>query len=362
MYLSYNILLVPNPPSNLPPPLSPFPEMRSYPYLAFPLLAAATTGVTGGDRMGGGMCPGTTRYATEALLVYSPFTPYWAFNVSQRNAEACWVVADCLFEAAGESRKQQFGATALVMGLIPPTIKDIAWPERRIVYVTKNLHWVVEMLVLALGLVPQVTGDQKETRRLGCEGALVADWAWRNNTMRIRVLVISVFVGALGICYGSLVAMEVFSKRSALGCVVPAFIVAWHIVALIPAAIHLLFSRYGWGRKAEDREGLLRSQGNSDVGQHKEKVASAVPGASEYWPVQMAWGIYYIAGTLVFTSIMAVTVPELTVWVILGLVTAACSKILALFLCLVCEDTYGMPGDGSERIAASTHSNETRPE
>jgi hypothetical protein len=191
--------------------------MRSYPYLASPLLAAATSGLTGGDRMGRGICPGTTRYATEALLVYSPFTPYWAFSVSQRNAEACWVVANCLFEAAGESRKQQFGATALVMGLIPPTIKDLAWPERRIVYVTKNLHWVIEMLVLALGLVPQVTWDQKETRRRECEGALVADWAWRNNTMRIRVLVISAFVGALGICYGSLVAMEVFSKRSALG-------------------------------------------------------------------------------------------------------------------------------------------------
>jgi hypothetical protein len=212
MYLSYNLPLVLSPLNNLPPPLSPFPEMRSYPYLASPLLAAATTGLTGGDRMGRGMCPGTTRYATEALLVYSSFTPYWAFNVSQRNAEACCVVANCLFEAAGESRKQQFGATALVMGLIPPTIKDLAWPERRIVYVTKNLHWVVEMLVLALGLVPQVTGDQKETRRLGCEGALVADWAWRNNTMRTRVLMISVFVGTLEICYGSLVAMEVLVR------------------------------------------------------------------------------------------------------------------------------------------------------
>ena len=45
-----------------------------------------------------------------------------------------------MFEAAGESRKQQFAAIALVMGLIPLTLKDVAWPERRIIYVTKRLN------------------------------------------------------------------------------------------------------------------------------------------------------------------------------------------------------------------------------
>jgi hypothetical protein len=53
----------------------------------------------------------------------------------------------------------------------------------------------------------------------------------------------------------------------------------------------------------------------------------------------MGWGVYYIVGTLFFTSIMAVTVPELVVWVTLGLTTAACSKILAFFLCLSFEKT-----------------------
>jgi hypothetical protein len=323
--------------------------------LLSPVISAITVGVTGGDRLGGGMCPGILRNNTEAILVYTPFKPWWKFTVPYPNSD-CWLIADCLYEAAGESRKQQFSATALVMGLIPPTIKDIAWPERRLVYVTEKLHWAIEILVLALGLVPQVTGDIAETKRKGREGALVADWAWRkDNAVRKRV-VISVAVSAVMLCYGGLVAMEIFSKRSALGCVVPAFIFLWHFVALIPAAIHLLFSRFGWGRMAEKRdgeEGTTRDSASSDKGRSKEQVASAVQGANEYWPVQMAWGIYYIAGTLVFTSIMAVTVPELTVWVVLGLVTAGCSKVLALFLCLVSEASYGKGGSDGEEVVES---------
>jgi hypothetical protein len=322
-----------------------------------PLIPAATTGITGGDRLGGSMCPGKARNDTEAILVYTPFTPWWNFAVPFPDFNSCWLIADCLYEAAGESRKQQFSATALVMGLIPPTIKDIAWPERRLVYVTKKLHWVIEILVLALGLVPQITYDIAETKRRGREGALVADWAWRKkNTVRKRVIVISVAVFALILCYGGLVAMEVFSKRSALGCVVPAFIFLWHFIALIPAAIHLLFSRFGWGRMAEKRdgeEGTVRNSVSGDEGSSNGKVASAVQGANEYWPVQMAWGIYYIAGTLIFTSIMAVTVPELTVWVVLGLVTAGCSKVLAQFLCLVSEDTYGKLDSDGEQVVIS---------
>ena len=44
-----------------------------------------------------------------------------------------------------------------------------------------------------------------------------------------------------------------------------------------------------------------------------------------------------IAGTLIFTSIMAVTVVELIVWVGLGFTVTGTSKILAFFLCLVLE-------------------------
>ena len=34
--------------------------------------------------------------------------------------------------------------------------------------------------------------------------------------------------------------MEIYSKRSALGCPVPIFIAAWQIIALAPAAINSL--------------------------------------------------------------------------------------------------------------------------
>jgi hypothetical protein len=328
-----------------------------------PIIPASTTGKTGGDRLDGGGCPGPNRDATEDLLVYTPFQPYWFFDIpfrAKNDVNNCWVVADCLFETAGESRKQQFSAAALVMGLIPPTIKDIAWPERRVVYVTRQLHWVVEVLVLALGLVPQATGNATLTKEKGSQGAWVAERAWGRSRAQIKGF-IGVFTATLLVCYGALVAMEVFSKRSALGCSVPVFIVTWHILALIPAGIHLLFNRHDGndqGTRSADSADVprIRDQGSSaagDEGHRKDNVASAVQGASEYWPVQMAWGIYYIAGTLVFTSIMAVTVPELTLWVVLGLVTAGCSKVLALFLCLVCEDTDETTSSSGQSVVSS---------
>ncbi|KAF2827452.1 hypothetical protein CC86DRAFT_393580 [Ophiobolus disseminans] len=242
------------------------------------------------------------------ITVYLPFTPYWKFKVPSNDSQGkCWIVADCLFEAAGESRKQQFGATALVMGLIPGTIKDIAWPERRLIHVTKRLYPAVEICVLALGLM-----------------CIVAS------------------TSALVVCYGSLAIMEIYSKRSALGCVAPIFILVWHIIALAPAAIHSGFASLRQRR-------FQRMQLQPGAGRD-EKITSAIQGANEDWPVKMAWGIYYIAGTLVFTSIMAVTVPELVVWVALGLATTGCSRILAFFLCLVEDWVIGM--ESGEELAS----------
>jgi hypothetical protein len=148
---------------------------------------------------------------------------------------------------------------------------------------------------------------------------------------------------------------------------VPVFIVTWHIVALIPTGIHLFLSRSGFMAKASASSPLQRGGNDQgvgtadaadvlhnqeqrsaiiDQGNCEDNVVSSVEGASEHWPVQMAWGIYYIAGTLFFTSIMAVTVWELTLWVVVGLVTTGCSKVLALFLCLVCEHTDGTMNSG----------------
>jgi hypothetical protein len=82
--------------------------------------------------------------------------------------------------------------------------------------------------------------------------------------------------------------------------------------------------------------------------ERKPKVLSAVQGAEEDWPVQMAWGVYYIAGTLIDTSIMAVTVVELCVWVLLTFAVTGCSKVLTAFWYLVYVET----GKENERDAA----------
>ena len=77
----------------------------------------------------------------------------------------------------------------------------------------------------------------------------------------------------------------------------------------------------------------------SENPERKPKIISAVQGADEDWPVQLSWGIYYIAGTLIFTSIMGVTVIELVCWVGLSCAVTGSSKLLAFFLCLVFEKT-----------------------
>ena len=53
----------------------------------------------------------------------------------------------------------------------------------------------------------------------------------------------------------------------------------------------------------------------------------------ENWWIAFTWAVYYAAGTLVFSSIMAVTVIELVVWVILSCYTVAASRLLAVRLC-----------------------------
>ncbi|KAJ5058017.1 hypothetical protein J3E74DRAFT_467739 [Bipolaris maydis] len=218
-------------------------------------------------------------------MAYSPFKPYWKFDKFKHDVQ---------------NRKQQFAATALVMGLIPLTLKDVAWPERRIVHVTEPLPWLCDILVLALGL------RNEESNGL-------AGYAWNMRRSAIRFMVVTLVICLLA-CYAALVFNEIYSKRSALGCVVPFFITAWYIVALLPASIHRAFA----GRR---------------------QALSAIQGADEDWPVQMAWGIYYIAGTLIFASIMAVTIIEMAVWVFLCLAVTGISKVLAFFICLLFEKT-----------------------
>jgi hypothetical protein len=354
--------------------------------LLLPLFASAREeaqrgGPSGSGRIDGNQCPYDTLYEIDAHMVYSPFKPFWKFTRANANTPNCWLVSDCLFEAAGESRKQQFAATALVMGLIPLTIKDIAWPARRIIFVTLDLPWWAEILVLSLGLVPMKTGNQKVTRRRSCQSGPVAARGWKMKKNSIRYCIL-ICLAMLLLCLASLFVMEAYSKRSSLGCPVPIFVAMWHIIALIPGAIHSFFAKFrsrryerknphltdpslplsahherlvgetlsiaSFQRSRLPAHGLhidINDENEEDehaepTGRERErKIASAIQGANEAWPVQMAWGVYYIAGTLVFTSIMAVTVPELVVWVMLGLAMAASSKLLAFFLSLSFEET-----------------------
>ncbi|KAF2847936.1 hypothetical protein T440DRAFT_481255 [Plenodomus tracheiphilus IPT5] len=241
-------------------------------------------------------------------------------------------------------------------------IKDIAWPKRRLVYITKDLPWWTELWVLSLGLAPLVTGDSETTQSRSRQTGRFAIRAWKAKKPSIRYY-IAICSVAVVLCLASLLVMEIYSKGSALGCPAPIFVVVWHVVALIPGSIHSSFanlrrrrfekespppadqvrtlSRSNHPTNRTHNDAILEeSPKDENVEPTREKnITSAIHGANETWLVQIAWGICYITGTLCFSSIMAVTVPELVVWAVLLLTTAARSKILAFLLCLLYEDT-----------------------
>ncbi|KAL2811905.1 hypothetical protein BJX63DRAFT_398041 [Aspergillus granulosus] len=259
-------------------------------------------------------------------IVYSPFKPWFQFDYPLGGAD-CWTGAICTLGQADAARNQQFAATALVMGILPIILRDIAWPARRVVIVSARLPALVEVLVRALGLDPMVLGnvsgwDEGDVRRWiqWVRTSPIAS-AGVKSRLVIRILVaVSCFV--LLISYAALALIEIYSKRTALGCVYPVITLTWCILGLAPAAVHVLFKNYRMNRNA-------RKEDNSSG------RASAVQGADEAWPVQFAWAIYYIVGTLVFTSIMAITPLELFVWVVVMSAVTGASKLLALYVCLM---------------------------
>ncbi|PGH08999.1 hypothetical protein AJ79_05794 [Helicocarpus griseus UAMH5409] len=269
-------------------------------------------------------------------IVYSPFKPWFHFYSGSN--QLCWITAMCTLAPADEARKQQFGATALIMGLIPLTLKDIAWPERRIALVSAPLPFAAAVIVRALGLEPTVPSDLDATHvqryMHWMRGMWFANIGARGNgvwtTMRVSLSLVMLLLS-----YGALAAVEIYSKRSSLGCVYPVFAVTWCIAGVFPAVIHALFAM-------QRQRQLQQGKGAASTGS-----ISAVQGADEAWPVQLAWGVYYIAGTLVFTSIMAVTVAELAVWVFVHVAVTAASKIFALYICLLLRS----PGDDAVREA-----------
>ena len=291
---------------------------------------------------------------------------------------------------ADEARKQQFAATSLVMGLVPLTLKDVAWPERRIVVVSRQLRKPVEIIVRALGIVPSI-GE----RTFATSGASTSTSLHHKASRMIEkspILVVSTCALGLILTYAALAVLEVYSKRSSLGCVYPIFIVTWHLLAIIPAIVDTIFS--GTPTRAYitdslprstiraasfderpgaldppkspmsvvDSEALTRGITGSEhqvantnpvkrptqqTLRQKQSIPlediSPIQGRGKTWLVQFVWAIYYIAGTLVYTSIMAVTVVELTAWVMASIAATAVSKLLAFFLCMAIEKTLQSP-------------------
>jgi hypothetical protein len=300
----------------------------------------------------------------NSYIVYSPFKAWFNFYPGADN-QMCWTTASCLFIKADESRKQQFAATALVMGLIPLTLKDIAWPHRRILQVSQRPSVLVEIIVRALGLIPDIQSSRDETRLKLVRSSRMAAWAWDQPRLVLRMLVALSTIG-LATAYCVLAIVEIYSKRSCLGCVYPIFVVSWHLAALLPAAIHTFSFSF---RERKERKKLARIPivageadrssssplnpdpeelqsmtdhdkaaliGFQEAGNHSESI-SAIQGADETWLVQLIWAIYYIAGTLIFTSIVGVTVIELLTWVLVCCFVSFAAKMLALFILLSLE-------------------------
>jgi hypothetical protein len=312
-------------------------------------------------------CPNKT------VLVYSPFKPYFAFW--NYNVQYCWTCAICLFEQADEARKLQFAATSFIMGFIPVVLKDIAWPERRSLIVTCQPSWYMEVYIRAMGLEPHHTNSSAATKHQLDKSTRMVQNA--GNYSKRRVVIFAVLSTTLLLSsYGTIAAMEIYSKRSMLGCPYPVFILTWCILAVVPAVVHTGFHRHRVANEsgsndrsldvnnirasAQDEEGGSVTDTSrttpSAASRHTShnptsfpitpgpepsiwQRPSAIQGASEYWVVQLLWAIYYLAGSLVFTSIAAVTVIEVFVWVMLGFLVAGAGKLSVFFLTLAGEET-----------------------
>lgn len=223
------------------------------------------------------------------------------------NNRACWWYADCIYRTLPETAKQQYAAVSIVMALIPLMLKDIAWPEKRIVRVTKEKPFFTQIVVRALGLKPVIFPEVEQGRKF--RGA-------------ISGLLTVLMVLFLLVAYGLLAVMELYSKRSSIGCPVPAFIVLWFVMAILPAAIETAFLRYVAPRLYQ------KPDSSSD-----SLLESNMSGQDQHWIVQFCWGLYYSAGGLFFTSIMLTSVGEMFTWMLLAGLATAASKLLAFKLC-----------------------------
>lgn len=255
---------------------------------------------------------------TGHSLMYSPFTPWfkaWTNLTSgpqdvRLQDYACWWYADCILDAADETRKQQFASTSLVLGIMPVLLWQIEWPSKRHMYLSEKTHWAVEILVfaLSLGVVPKVTSC-----RLKRNSSILTRSIQRSSAGRRMSL--TFFSILLLACYAALIVNEYWSKHSSIGCPFPYICFLWFIVGLAPATLHVLIRR------------VFPSKDASNAATEPTKDARVRSLA------QVGWALYQAAGTLVFTSLMLVTVVELLVWLGLLAATVVVSKSIALEVC-----------------------------
>lgn len=260
------------------------------------------------------------------------------------------------------------------MGLIPLTFKDIAWPIRRVILLPKPLNTFLEVIVRALGIEPKCPTereiDRKLDRKINREidreinreidrEVVVRAWWMKSELARFiwGQAGIACTVAAVGVVLssGALLVTELYSKRSALGCIYPAFVLSWFAIGLVPAVVHTLCSKM---RRQREKRMYKAVFGNGAVVEEREveAIISAPQVGEEWWIVQLIWVIFYIAGTLIvryicfsgvlldmltlkqYTSIMAVTVIELLAWVLASAAMNASCKILAFSICLRADE------------------------
>ncbi|MCJ1240080.1 hypothetical protein MMC14_008080 [Varicellaria rhodocarpa] len=271
------------------------------------------------------------------ISVYSPFTRWPSLFLQYPDPTvtantACWWWADCVLTKADEVRKQQFAATSFVMGLVPLALKDIAWPERRRATVVKGiapLNWTGEVVVRGLGLTPVAAVAAQEKWKVGQGLGKGTQTQPRRRREGWRgVITLGLLGTGLLAAYGTLVVMEYVSRGAQV--------------------LTLRLRESSKKRRSVATKELPRIQ-QSLLLEEAASSADSVPevkldmnvsryleeeqGTEVEWWVQFIWAVYYAAGTLVFASIMAVTVIELFVWVVLACFTTAMSKMLAFRLC-----------------------------
>ncbi|KAJ6491124.1 hypothetical protein C8R45DRAFT_928948 [Mycena sanguinolenta] len=181
---------------------------------------------------------------------YSPFVPVFKAKdlgyIGRSND--CWSWSIFVLETANETRKLQFAAVALVIGLVPLTLKDIAWPERRLVSVTRPLPPALDTLVRALGPVPSVA--REGTRKYAFSSSKMYRWA---NSYSIGI--------TASLCWHR--SARAVLEAVGTGCVYPFTVLSWHVVALLPAIITRVFRNRAPPEKL-DPSGMVRLEATMD--------------------------------------------------------------------------------------------------